>query len=848
MKRPSSVPPTIAMIGGGAIPYDTTSMSGALPAEDIVVDVDVEEIGEPVENDDGSISFEDPADDEPELDKDDHYQNLAGVLPDDVVNSLAVSLLDKIEKDKEAWKPRDDQYAEAIKRTGIGEDAPGGADFAGASKVTHPIIAEGAVDYAASMTRELLPPEGPVKTKVLGTSTPDKIDRGDRLARLMNDQLTRQSPEFRHDLEQLWTQQPLSGTVYLKAYWIKEENRPTCELISADQLLLPSSASNFHTAVRRTHVMELSMDDVKDRMAAGMYRDMELAPASMLDEPTKPKAATDKVTGVQPDPDNQDDIRTVYEVYIKHRIPEDPAGGGKRAHYIVTIDEDTQKVLALRRNWMAEDPQRREINWIIPWGMIPWRGARSIGIYDLVAGLSKAATGSLRALLDSAQIDNFPSGLILKGASIGGQSLQVNPTEFIEIDAAGMTDVRQVVMPLPFKGPSATLFSLLQWLTDAAKGVVRTSMDDIPADQISANTPVGTQLSRVEQGLKVFSSIHSRQHESMRLLLEHLYTLNRLYWREDEGAEDTGEPLARKIDFTGPCDVAPVSDPAIFSDLQRLSQAQAVQQLAMQSPPGMFDLRAVNKNLLRGMKVTDIDTLMPEPPKPSPMNPAAENVMIAMGQPVMAFPDQDHAAHLSVLLDFVHAVLMNPLMAPGALDVALHHARDHIALWYGNAMKRTVEDAAQIDLEQGDPTPAAQLALAQALAAASPMVIQMLGQPIAQMMAVIQPAIQMAQQLSQAMQPPADPAVKAQMAEVERRAKDDQGKLALGQGKLQLEQAKLAEQQQIAQAKAATDLERTHLTTEAMLEANAQDNETALAVAASHPRMTNGNGITNPGV
>jgi hypothetical protein len=846
MKRPrTSVSPAIALIGNSA-------MSADLPkpeALNVEIEIEVEdEPSEVVQNEDGSISFIDEDDDAPDLDAGDHYQNLADVLPEDVVRKLAETLIEKIERDKEAWKPRDEQYADAIKRTGIGEDAPGGADFAGASKVTHPVIAEGAVDYAASMTRELLPPEGPVRSKVLGTTTPDKVARGERLSRHMNDQLTRQSPEFRHDLEQLWTQQPLSGTVYLKTYWLSEENRPTCELIFGDQLLLPATASNFHTAVRRTHVMELSQADIEDRIESGMYCDVQLGPASMPDEATKPKEATDKVTGVTQDPENTDDIRTVYEVYIKHRLTEDPACEGKRAPYIVTIDEETHKVLALRRNWEAGDPQRREINWIIPWGMIPWRGARSIGIFDLVAGLSKAATGSLRALLDSAQIDNFPSGLILKGASVGGQSLTVNPTEFIEIDAAGMTDVRQVVMPLPFKGPSATLFQLLQWLTDAAKGVVRTSMDDLPADQISANTPVGTQLSRVEQGLKVFSSIHSRQHESMRLLLEHLYTLNRLYWSEEEGIEETGEPLAFKSDYLGPCDVAPVSDPAIFSDLQRLSQAQSVKQLSLQSTPGMFDEREVNVTLLKAMKVPDIDRLMPPPKKPNPMNPAAENVAMTMGTPAAAFPEQDHAAHLSVHVDFLDAVAKNPLMAPGLIDQLLHHVRDHVALWYGNAMKNAVEDAAQISLDQDDPSPQAQIALAQTLAAASPSVLAALAQPLAQMMPAIEPAMQMAQRLSASMQPPADPAVKAQMAEVERRAKDDEGKLAVAQQKLQIDQAKLTVQQQTAAAKSAADLQRTHMQTEAMLEANAQDNETALAVAASHPRMTNGNGITNPGV
>lgn len=833
------------------MPVDSLeAIEGIEPDSVKAIEVEIEEdAGGAIENEDGSISFISEEDDEPELDPDDHYQNLADVLPADVVRQLAETLIEKIERDKTSWKPRDDQYKEAIERTGIGaNEAPGGASFAGAATVTHPIIAEGAVDYAASMTRELLPPEGWVRSKVLGTTTDDKVSRGERVARHMNDQLTRQSPEFRHDLEQLWTQQPLSGSVYLKAYWLTDENRPSCELVFADQLLLPATASNFHSASRRTHVMELSEADIEDRIASGMYRDCGLGSASQPDALTGPQEATDKVQGRERDTENQDDIRTVYEVYIKHRLKEDPAAGGKRANYIITIDEDTHKVLSLRRNWVADDHQRREINWIIPWSMIPWRGPRAVGVYDLVSGLSRSATGALRALLDSAQIDNFPSGLILKGASLGGQSIQVNPTEFIEIDAAGFEDVRKVVMPLPFKGPSATLFQLLQWLTDAAKGVVRTSMDDIPADQISANTPVGTQLSRVEQGLKVFSSIHSRQHESMRLMLAHIYTLNRLYWSEEESIEEIGEPLAYKADYEGPCDVVPVSDPAIFSDLQRLSQAQAVKQLSMQSSPGLFDERAVNESVLKAMKVQDIDRLMPPAKTPNPMNPAAENVAMTMGAPIAAFLQQDHASHISVHLDFMHGLAMNPLLAPRVLAQLVQHVGDHVALWYGNAMKNTVEDAAQVSLDQDDPSPQSQIALAQALAAASPEVLQALAQPLAQMMPVIQPAMQMAQQLSAASQPPMDPAVKAQMAEVERRANDDQAKRQVDAEKLKLDQVKLANQQQIAASKEANDLEKAHMTTQAMLEANAQDNETALAIAGAHPRMTNGNGVTNPGV
>ena len=442
--------------------------------EPIEVDLDLEE-SEYEELPDGSVvvrmNTKGPMEDE------DFYQNLADSDSMDSmdVDGLALRYIELIEKDREARKQRDKQYEEGLRRTGLGKDAPGGANFNGASKVVHPVMAEACVDFAARAFKELFPPDGPTRTKILGDVTEEKTAVAERKRDFMNWQLSEQIEEFADEQEQLLTQLPLGGSQYLKIWYDERKRRPCAQFLPIDNVLLPFSAGSFYTAQRVTEVDDISDYEFKRRIASGLYRDTNYIRATMDPEPTLAQKANDKIEGRNPN-DNEDGLRRVYHVYTWLELEDDPITKGEMAPYILMIDELDSTVVGLYRNWEEGDELMTKLDWIVEFKFIPWRGVYAVGLPHLVGGLSAAATGALRALLDSAHINNAATLLKLKGAKVSGQSQQVEVTQVAEIEAApGVDDVRKLAMPMPFNPPSAVLFELLGWLTNAAKGVDRKS-------------------------------------------------------------------------------------------------------------------------------------------------------------------------------------------------------------------------------------------------------------------------------------------------------------------------------------------------------------------------------------
>jgi len=517
------------------------------------------------------------------------YANLAEEFDEQMLNELAIEFLDLIDVDREARKERDKQYEDGLRRTGLGKDAPGGATFDGASKVVHPVMAESCVDFAASATRELLPPEGIVKSHIRGEDTKDRGETAERKANFMNWQLTEQIQEYRDEMEQMLTQLPLGGSQYLKWRFDYELKRPTCEWIPIDNILLPYATTNFYTSARVTEVQDITEDIFRQRIDQGIYRDVDqiYAPAMDTTEETRSKKANDKIEGIERPQKNVDGIRRIYEITCFLRLDDDAETEGRRAPYILTIDETTNDVLALYRNWAYGDEKLEKLDWYVEFKFIPWRGAYAIGLPHLIGGLAAALTGSLRALLDAAHINNSQTMLKLKGGRIGGQSDRIEPTQVIEIEGApGVDDVRKLAMPLPFNQPSSVLMQLLGWLTDAAKGVVTTSEEKIK--DINSNAPVGTTQALIEQGAKVFSSIHARLHRSQAKSLNILSRIN--HWYLEEMDNESGEVIEIR-DFASNNDIRPVSDPNIFSETQRLAQAQAVLQLATSAHSSMTSVK-----------------------------------------------------------------------------------------------------------------------------------------------------------------------------------------------------------------------------------------------------------------
>ena len=723
------------------------------------------------------------------------YENLA----EEVMNlydldKIGMRYLDLIEKDKEAREQRDKQYEEGLKRTGLGNDSPGGAQFQGASKVVHPVMAEACVDFAARAIKELFPPDGPVRTKIMGEATEEKTERAERKRDWTNWQLTEQIQEYRDEQEQLLTQLPLGGSQYMKLWYDEQKKRPCAEFVPIDNVMLPYAAVNFYTAQRVTEMQDITGMEFKRRIDSGLYRDIDFVRATSEPEQTASEKANDKIEG-RSYGDNEDGLRKVYHIYTFLEVEDDPITKGELAPYILMIDELESKVLGLYRNWEEGDDTMTKLDWLIEFKFIPWRGAYAIGLPQLIGGLTAALTGALRALLDTAHINNSATMLKLKGAKVSGQSQNIEVTQVTEIEAGpGVNDIRQIAMPMPFNAPSPVLFQLLGWLTTAAKGVVTTAEEKI--GDVTANTPVGTTQALIEQGAAVFSAIHARLHESQRRVLGVLGRINRWYLDDMRRGDDVAElPISRE-DFAKNSDIVPVSDPHIFSETQRMAQMQAVLQMSAANP-GMFDQKAVLSRMLKQLKVPDIQELLPNATKPMEHNAADENAAMSLGKSSFAYPNQDHLAHIQVHLTFGLDPMLgsNNLIAPKFIPQALEHIKQHMMLWYTSQMNAYV--TAGTDLKLG-PYEDSKLApdIDRAMAIASDHVKL----DTAEVFKGVLPALQQLGQVMQQFKPPAPPmegeaqaVLQASMAETQRRTARDQADMAQKAKELQAKIAMNAE-------------------------------------------------------
>lgn len=775
------------------------------------------------------------------------YANLAEDMLENELNTLGNTLIDLIEKDKKAREKRDAQYEEGIKRTGLGDEAPGGATFQGANKVVHPMLTEACVDFAARAMKELFPSGGPAKDYISGEPTADKVGKAKRKTALLNWQLTVQCPEVRAELEQLMTQVPLGGAQYLKLGWDEKRNRPDFLFVAIDEMYLPYAATNFYTAQRKTHVQYLTELDYNQRVKDGMYRDVDIVAIGMEPEQSAAAQANDKIEGREQSSYNEDGLRTVYEVYVQMEI--DGADDGV-APYIVSIDKTTRKVLSVYRNWLEDDDTREELQWFVEFPFIPWRGAYPIGLPHMIGGLSAAATGALRALLDSAHISNSQTMLKLKGGTAGGQNISLQPGETAEIEGAlNVDDIRKLAMPLPYNPPSAVLFSLLGFLVEAGKGVVRTSMEDI-ADG-NPNAPVGTTLAKLEQGAVVYSAIHGRLHDAMARMLRILERLNGHYLDDERLEDSAGEELASRKDFDGVLDVVPVSDPNIFSEAQRYAQIQAVAQRAA-TIPGMYNIRKVEERILETLKVPDAKELLNPAMEPTEQNAVNENVACSLGRPVTAFPEQDHLAHIKTHIDYLMNPMFgsNPIFAPTFIPGILNHLKEHVALWYAaevfNASTEAMggKDLGDALRELGKKDYEGKRALDQMLVVAAEGALQEGSKLFGQIPQIIQQAQQILQQFQPPMQAQQDPRIALEGQKLQVQQQNNQQKLQLEQQKLQTQaqrdaaeaafrEKELQLEAQLEQLRQQREDARQQAELQAKLAMNADDNRTAMQLAAA---------------
>lgn len=611
-------------------------------------------------------------------------ENLVRRLPSGTVANIGSELLDLVKSDRKARELRDKQYAEGIKRTGLGNDAPGGADFPGASKVVHPMLAKACVDFASRAAKELLPANGPVKTQIVGRVDSKSLAKAERKKKYMNWQLTQKVRENSAEFEQMLSQLPLGGSQYKR--WWREGKRLRTEAVFIDDVFLPYDQGDFYTSPRVTHMQRISRDTYAARIDSGLYA-ADGVPDDLNPEQSDASKASDKVIGQSEDAAYIDGgLRTMYMIYAQLEVEDDKHTGGASAPYIIHLDEHAGGVKGLYRNWAEGDEERTPLQWMVEYTFIPWRGGRGIGLAHLIGGLSAAATGSLRALLDSALFQNFPGALKLKAGRTAGNNTQVSPTELTEIQAPpGVDDIRKLVMAFPFPGPSNVLYTLLEWLTGQGESVVTVASEKMA--EAGPNTPVGTTLAMIEHGSVNFSAIHTRLHAALARELEIVHRLNAEVLTEEEVVEALGSLTVYPQDFQGPMDVAPVSDPNIFSEAQRYAQLQAVLQLYSNPQfAGMFKPDRLLQRALRLLQIPGIEDIANVPKDSEELPALRENFVAASAdpQPLKVYESQNDLAHLQAHLQFMTSPMFggSPLMAGKVLPTMIEHCKEHMLAMY----------------------------------------------------------------------------------------------------------------------------------------------------------------------
>jgi hypothetical protein len=839
-----------------------------------------------VENDDGSADVvTDDADAEAPDDAQFYTENLVKKLSDERREEIVVEYLRLIDKDKKAREKHDEQCKKALESTGLtGEAVPA---FEGGSTLVHPILAKISVDFSSHAIKEIFPAEGPVRTNIPGKATRKKLEVSERKRRHMNWQLTRQIEEYRNNLEQMLPVLALCGSQYIRMYWWEKGQRPRSEYISSDKIYLPYTVGSFYSTQRLTYEETISDMEYDMRVINGMYDDdedgyeledgTEISNTPDISEVSKTERQMRKIEGKNPEDEDGEETRIVYNVYCYMKLSEDSRTKEKEyAPYIMAINKATQKMVALYRNWEHDDETMQAMQWIVEWPMIPWgHSVYTIGAGHLVGQLARGASGALRCLLDSGLANTAPTALKTKSMGVSGQSKPIKIGSINEVNTnAGLDDIRKSLTTLPFNPPSNVLYELLGFLVTTAGEVARSTVDEV-ADA-TTNTPVGTTLSRIEQGMVVFSAIHARLHDAQRRTLEVLHRINRMHMdpdvlpptSEQAAAAMEDEPLAYQEDYEGVMDVCPVSDPNIFSETQRFSQAQAVYALAKENP-GLIDIKAAVKRMFSAMKIQAIDELMPDPTAPHDENPAAENIKMGMGQPAQALPTQDHLAHLQTHLDFLQSpaygkneAILSALAAP-----MLTHLVQHLILNYGEMMQDKIKAAVAPDYD-GDMNEligedgAAMNELSKVIAAASPMVTEESAKLFEKALPMIQELLAYVKQNTPP--PPMDPSQAMLKVEQMRSETEDKKLQVKAQGdqqkdktkqadtaqKNQLKGADMQQKAQTSDKKLAQDAMATHMDAEIKEEQmhidllkNTQDNETALDIASM--RVETGKGTGN---
>ena len=646
---------------------------------DIEVDVTEEdpELESFEELEDGTIAFgnmPEPVDDT------EFSANLADLMDDSDLNSLKNDLMGNIDADKDSRSDWEKTYKDGLEYLGMKYEERS-QPFEGASGVMHPLLAESVTQFQAQAYNELLPSQGPVKTQVLGMTTPDSEAQASRVQEFMNYQLMQIMKEYDPETDQMLFYLPLSGSAFRKVYYDQNLGRAVSKFIPSEDLIVPYAATDLHSATRITHVINMSINDIKKLQQIGFYSDVDVDSGNMLASDTDGiQEEIDDLQGVSPSY-NDDDTCKVYEIHTELDIPgyEDLNAEGEetgiKLPYIVTIANN--KVLSVRRNYREEDPLKQRINYFVHYKFLPGLGFYGFGLTHMIGGLSKASTSILRQLIDAGTLSNLPAGFKARGIRIRNDDQPLQPGEFRDMDAPGGS-LRDAFVPLPFKEPSQTLLSLLGILVDSGRRFA--SIADTQVGDSNQNAPVGTTIALLERGTRVMSAIHKRLHASQRIEFEILAKVfSESLPPSYPYSTANGNQMIKAMDFDNRVDVLPVSDPNTFSMSQRVMMAQELLRTVQSNPEihGPTGIYEAYRRMYSSMGVQNIEQLLPPPPQPQPIDPANENASLIAGMPAQAFAGQDHDAHINS-----HMSLYGTITAqsnPVVLSMIQAHIYQHIS-------------------------------------------------------------------------------------------------------------------------------------------------------------------------
>ena len=603
----------------------------------------------------------------------DHFGNLAESLGDEVLEPLGAKMVEQYNEYKESRGDWEDTYRNGLELLGFKYERRT-EPFKGASGVNHPVLAEAVTQFQAQAYKELLPADGPVRTQILGDVNVPKEEQAKRVKDFMNYQIMDQMKEYEPEFDQMLFYLPLSGSTFKKVYYDDIIGRAVSKFVPADDLIVPYSANSLEDAEAVIHVIKISENELRKQQVSGFYRDIELGNPPVTENQLQDKKL--ELEGISKD--GQEDQYVLYEIHTNLDLDgyEDMDANGNptgiKLPYVNTVAQSGNKVLSIRRNYKQDDPKKNKINYFVQFKFLPGTGFYGFGLIHMIGGLTRTATAALRQLLDAGTLANLPAGFKSRGIRVRDDAQPLQPGEFRDVDAPG-GNIKDQFMTLPFKGPDATLLQLMGVVVSAGQRFA--AISDMQVGDMNQQAAVGTTVALLERGSRVMSAIHKRLYVGLRQEFKLLAEVFKTYLPPVYPYDVPGARREIKVqDFDDRVDILPVADPNIFSQTQRISLAQSQLQLA-QSNPQIHNLYQAYRSMYDALGVKNVNSILPPPAQPTPMDPALEHIMAMSQKPFQAFPGQDHKAHIDAHLNFMrlNMVQNNPLVMASIQKNILEH-------------------------------------------------------------------------------------------------------------------------------------------------------------------------------